>query len=104
LFLFRLALQAGELNLRKVAEQLTSRELTDWLAYWSLEPWGEERADFRSGILAAAMSNRWRGKGEKAAKPQDFMPFTDEPEQTPDEIRARMTEILSNAQSRTHQH
>uniref|UniRef100_A0A6M3LDF0 Minor tail T domain-containing protein n=1 Tax=viral metagenome TaxID=1070528 RepID=A0A6M3LDF0_9ZZZZ len=87
----------GEAQPRRLLDKLTSNEWSEWLAYWSVEPWGEERADFRSGMLAAALSNRWRGKGERAAKPQDFMPFTDEPEQTPEYIRQRMTDILNNA-------
>lgn len=45
------------------------------MAYDSLEPFGEERADLRSGILASVMSNRWRGKGESASQPRDYMPF-----------------------------
>ena len=42
------------------------------MAYYSLEPFGEERADLRSGIVAAVTANVWRGKG-RAAQPKDFM-------------------------------
>jgi|TARA_Y100000310_G_scaffold51927_1_gene47793 hypothetical protein len=58
-------------------------EFRDWVAYYQLDPWGEERADLRSGIVASVFSNaiqalirtvaRKRGKG-KEFKPKDFMP------------------------------
>jgi len=44
------------------------------MAYYSLEPWGERRADLRSGIVASTIANVNRPKGGKAYKPQDFMP------------------------------
>lgn len=47
------------------------------MAYYKLEPFGEERADLRMGILASVMANAWRGKGQKPFKPRDFMPTFD---------------------------
>lgn len=51
----------------------SGQELTEWEAYYRLEPWGEERADLRSGVLASLICNALRGKGGKTRKPQDFM-------------------------------
>lgn len=45
----------------------------EWMAYAELEPFGEERADLRSAIVATVMANAWAGKGKKY-KPADFMP------------------------------
>jgi len=53
--------------------RMSGQELTEWEAYYRLEPWGEERADLRSGVVAALISNAFRGKGGKVQKPQDFM-------------------------------
>ena len=53
--------------------RVTSRQLSEWGEYSKLEPFGEERADLRSAIIAATMANLWRGKG-KPAKTEDFMP------------------------------
>ena len=55
-------------------ERINSRELTEWIAYWQIEPWGEERADYRSGMIASVIANVNRGKGGRRYKPQDFMP------------------------------
>lgn len=57
---------------------MSSHELTEWMAYAGIEPFGEERADLRAGIISATVANRMRGKGEKAHKPQEFMPFREE--------------------------
>lgn len=66
---------------------MTSAELTAWIAYDNLEPFGESRADLRMGILASTTYNVNRGKG-RAMHPVDFMPNFDEPrvKKTPDQV------------------
>lgn len=59
---------------RILSEQLTSREITDWIAYEMVEPFGEYRADLRAGIVAATVANVHRPKGRRAFKPEEFMP------------------------------
>lgn len=48
------------------------------MAYYQLEPFGEERDDLRSGIIASTIANANRGKGQKPFKPSDFMPSVQE--------------------------
>ena len=48
--------------------------MTEWAAYYSCEPWGEERADWRSATLAAILANQWRGREDRPAEPADFVP------------------------------
>jgi len=54
--------------------RMSSRELTEWMAYYALEPFGEERGDMRAGIVASTLYNVHRGPKSKAASPEDFMP------------------------------
>ncbi|QDU62173.1 hypothetical protein Pan216_30400 [Planctomycetes bacterium Pan216] len=61
---------------RQLLRSLDSAELTEWTAYWNLEPWGEEKADYRTGLLASVMCNLWKSKKGKTYKPEDFMPKT----------------------------
>ncbi len=71
-----------------------SRQFAEWQAYYELEPWGEERADLRAGIIASTIANVNRGKGQKAFSPGDFMPEFAKPPpkpQTPAEMFAVMT-------------
>jgi len=67
------------------------------MAYYELEPFGEERADLRAAIIACTLANIWRGKGQRSLKPHDFMPDFDKPgktrgtkQQTTEEMRAVM--------------
>jgi hypothetical protein len=53
---------------------MSSREFAEWMAYYALEPWGEERADLRAGIVAAAAIAPWTKKGSTPPRPSDFMP------------------------------
>lgn len=60
------------------------------MAYYELEPWGENRADLRSGEVAATVANAWMKKpGGGVFSPRDFMHYLDaRPEE--DDPRARM--------------
>lgn len=84
--------------------RIGSAEFTDWLAYYQLEPWGEERADIRNAILCALVANVFRGKGRRA-KLKDFLPRFDEeprPRQSLSDMRAVMERFTAahNASSR----
>jgi hypothetical protein len=54
--------------------RISSRELTEWMAYSRLEPFGEERQDVRSAIIACTIANCNRGKNQPPYKLADFMP------------------------------
>lgn len=84
----------GAMHPDYLLRRLTSRQFAEWMEYYQLEPFGEDRADLRSAIVACVMSNRWRGKNEPPSKPADFMPFGRAKEQTPDEIKQQLRSIL----------
>ena len=77
-------------------KNISSRELTEWAEYYKLEPFGEERADLRAGIIGATIANVNRGKGGKTFTPQDFMPKFDQPKQTWQE-QLKVVELLNVA-------
>ena len=65
--------------------RISSRELTEWMAYFELDPFGQERADLRSAIVASTVANTVRDpkKKQKPWLPRDFMPkFEQQREQT----------------------
>lgn len=64
-----------------------------------MEPFGEERADLRMGILAATIANVNRGKKGKSYKPTDFMPFYKGAtrKQTPQEMMKTMLSMTKLA-------
>ena len=45
------------------------------MAYDSIEPFGEPRADLRAGILTSAVVNHSMSPPKKPTRPIDFMPF-----------------------------
>lgn len=60
------------------------------MAYDQLEPFGEERADFRAAIIAQILATVHRGKGQRKPKLSDFMPNFDRTpkQQAPEQIKA----------------
>lgn len=56
--------------------RISSRELTEWMAYAQVEPFGEERGDLRAGIVASTIANvnRDTKKRRKPFEPEEFMP------------------------------
>ena len=64
------------MTVAELLARIDSAELTEWMAYSQIEPFGEERADLRAGIVASTTANVWSGKG-KSFKPSDFMPKFD---------------------------
>ena len=73
---------------RALFDMMSLRDINDWIIYYGLEPWGEERADLRAGIISHVVANCNRGKGTKSFKPSDFMPdfVGDSKKQTPDQM------------------
>jgi hypothetical protein len=78
-FLFKLALALGFPSVRELTTRMTSRDVAEWKAYYSIEPFGEARADLRTGILASLIANvhRDRKKRPEPFVPEDFMPGFD---------------------------
>lgn len=66
----------GSVDVDALLCSISSRQLTEWMAYASIEPFGEERADLRMAIVAAliANANRDPDKRREPFTPADFMP------------------------------
>lgn len=74
----------------RLLAELSSQELTGWMAYYRFKPFGEERADLRSGVAASGIVNTLRAahfKDPEMTTPRDFMPF-EEPIVLTDEEKA----------------
>lgn len=73
-------------------ERLNAREFAEWIAYWNIEPWGEERADLRAGIIAATVANAAPFRSGRSFAASEFMPFASPQAntQSANEFEARM--------------
>jgi hypothetical protein len=78
---FRLALELG-MTVRELLQRMGSDELSEWMAFYQLEPFGDYRADYRSGVVASTFANAHRAKDAGPFRPEDFMPFLDKPKAT----------------------
>lgn len=63
---------------------MSSREFSEWMAFFGLEPFGFEAEFLGHAQTAATIANVNRGKG-KPVKVQDFMPKQHE-QQTPEQM------------------
>lgn len=74
----------------ELLERCSSRELSEWAAFWRLEPWGDMRADLRAGIIASTVANVMSGKKGRTTTPADFMPYQEKQEQTEEDMQSRL--------------
>lgn len=92
---FRLAAKLG----RTVAEAqatVDAREFAEWMAYYSLEPWGHESDWLRTGQVAATVYNCAMGRRGPALTPLDFMPRAGGAEaQSAEEMQSRLRWLLT---------
>lgn len=64
------------MTVTELLQRTTSRELTEWMLYERVEPFGERGAYLRAGIVAATIVNAQSGRSGEPAQPDDFMPET----------------------------
>ncbi|MGM0409187.1 MAG: phage tail assembly protein T [Bacillota bacterium] len=80
---------------------MSSKELTEWMAFYTLNPFGEEREDLRTGIIASTIVNAIQSfgdsKNKKEYKPQDFMPEFYEEEEDKQNKLLSIVENLNKA-------
>ncbi len=81
------------MTVEELGERMSSRELSEWLAFDRISPIGDERDDLRSAIVASTVANCHRARREPFT-PQDFMPFVKKPQMEPamaiERLRKRM--------------
>lgn len=76
--MFRLALSLGT-TLRELEAKMDSRELSEWMAYYSLEPWGSPTDDYQNSLLCATVANAGllvsspKALRQNPFHPKDFM-------------------------------
>lgn len=73
------------------------------MAFYNIEPFGEERDDLRAGMIASPLINLWSKKGSKRVKPSDFiMRFDPKEPQTPETMKALLKGYCEMVQRAKH--
>lgn len=79
-------------SVRELTETMDSDEFCLWVAEFELNPWDEQRADLRAGVVASTIANyagRSRKENTEPAKPIDYMPYSQpKPEAKPDDAES----------------
>lgn len=81
---------------------LTSRQIEGWIAAYRLDPWGEQPAYWRAGVVASVIANVHRKKGSKPLMPSDFLPAprTRSKKQTSEQMKAALVGIFNWAKKK----
>jgi len=74
-FAFKLALALNWSSVEDGLNNISSKEFAYWEVYNTLDPFGEDREDYRAGIVASTVLNASRtNKKDKVWKPEEFIP------------------------------
>ncbi|RQU14189.1 hypothetical protein DF152_17120 [Burkholderia cenocepacia] len=76
---FRLALKMGR-TVDELQRSMSSAEFGEWIAFYSIEPFGDRIADMRAGTIAAVTANASRAPDSDPYTPIHFVPWAQEPE------------------------
>lgn len=63
--------------MRQLLAEIDSEELTEWIAFERIEPFGSQMADFRAAQICTTVANyagKMRSDDAPLAQPGDFMP------------------------------
>lgn len=70
----------------EMLSRMSSAELTEWIAFSNIEPFGVEVDLIGHAITSSTVANVNRQKGKKAYTPEDFMPKFEKRQQTVEEM------------------
>lgn len=100
----RLALSEGRLSRwKELRDELTPRELNELIAYSSIEPWGDRRADIRQSLMTSLLINATNGNQIDLQKLTNYMESTEDDTEvfvSPNAAAATMSLAMPNKVSR----
>jgi hypothetical protein len=74
---------------------MSAHEYAEWIAFSRIEPWGEERADYRAALICKVLADINTPKGKQPMKLTDFLLKFDQerPTQSTDEMIGTVAQI-----------
>jgi len=66
-------LALGIPTVAELNERIDSRELSEWIAYYNIEPFGQDRMELMLAQLTAVLANANRGKKGRPFRVGDFL-------------------------------
>ena len=90
------------MTVTRLLAETTSAELSEWVAFYGMEPFGPERGDLQAGVVAATVANVNRDpkKQKKPYSAQDFMPkfkggAGEKAAKTPEQLRRKWEMVVA---------
>lgn len=84
--------------MRQLLAEIDSAELTEWLAFYRIDPFGDQRGDVQSATVARMVYLANCDKKAPTLSLKEFMPFLPpEPEQSPEDQMAMFKALTRNA-------
>lgn len=74
------------MTVAELGRRMSSAELTEWMAYAALEPFGPRREDLRAGLVTATLYNVNQGKRGRFFHGEEFLGLTEPVETGPQDI------------------
>ncbi len=75
------------MTVAELLARISSKELTEWMVFYNMEPFGGDTQYLGHAITASTIANVNRKKGQKAYDAEDFIPkFKKEKKQSMDEM------------------
>ncbi len=72
--LYRLCTVLGYPTPRHLLQHLDSRDISGWIAYYNIEPFGGLHDEHLAGVITSQLYNCHRGKDQLPSTPSDHMP------------------------------
>ena len=88
-------MELGEANVDHLLDRLTSKQIAEWVAFYSLEPFGNEWRQAAVIASTIAEANRNEKKRSKPFTPDDFMPKRDEGPKDSNQLLAMAKAIMA---------
>jgi len=92
------------MTVKELLERMDSRELCEWMAFYDIAPFGEERADIRQAITSCTIANAWSKQKHKV---KDFIPTFTKPQekgkrqrQTTEEMKKLLMSVATPAKQK----
>jgi len=86
----RLALTLGYLDVNALLQSISGKQLTEWMAFFELEPFGQEW--MQTGMITAMIANvnRDAKKRSEPFQPTDFIPGYRKPPEDPEAVARKI--------------
>jgi hypothetical protein len=99
-FQFELCLALGGMTHGEMMARMSSAELSRWIAFFDIAPFGPRQEFMRAGAIAAAVCNSQRASTDaKVWEPADFFPHLKNTEPDPEAEREEKDRIARKVQA-----